>query len=137
MRIFQLLLLLYGTSFANPAWLDNINNGKGFMIALIGMTIVFSGLVLISLIIRLLIRFIEDRKKEIKQETAPAALTESELTDEEVMAIATALNLCSIYIEGEKQRLTWEFDQLDQSSWGVTGRAQSLAQKTTISRLKG
>jgi Na+-transporting methylmalonyl-CoA/oxaloacetate decarboxylase gamma subunit len=137
MKTAYLFFILQGIASASPGWIDNIQKGNGLLIALIGMTVVFSGLVLISLIIRVLVHYVEERPK-----TSPNAQSETgsqvrDLSDEEVLAIVTAINLCSIYIEGEKQRLTWKFDQLDQSSWGITGRAQTLAQRSSISRLKG
>ena len=132
-----ILTALQSLALASPGWIENIEQGRGLLIAIIGMTVVFSGLVLISLVIRLLIRLFEDRRKKEKPVQTVETHEENELSEEEVLAITTAINLCSIYIEGEKQRLTWEFDQHDQSSWSVTGRAQTLAQRSNISRLKG
>lgn len=137
MKILYIIFLLQGVTLAASDWYQNISEGRGFLIALIGMTIVFCGLVLISLVIRLMIHFLEDRKQVIEPAKKTEKSVSEKLTEEELLAIVTALNLSSIYIEGERQRLTWEASQLDQSSWSVTGRVQTLSKRSNISRLKG
>jgi Na+-transporting methylmalonyl-CoA/oxaloacetate decarboxylase gamma subunit len=137
MKNLLFLFTLCEIAFAEPSWLENIHNGKGILIAFIGMSIVFSGLVFINIIIRILLKYLDPPKSQPKATPAPVSATSDTLSDEEVLAITTAIGLSTIYIEGEKQRLTWEYEQLDQSSWSVTGRAQTLAQRTNITRLKG
>ncbi len=128
-------------SAGSAEWIQNIMEGNGFLISVIGMTIVFSGLLLISLSIKLLTKLdsknigVDENKSS---EISPLSNEENNpLPEEVIIAITTAISLCHSYVEGEKQRLTWEDDSYEQSPWSVSGIVQAVTQRSNISTVKG
>ncbi|MGD9899884.1 MAG: OadG family transporter subunit [Calditrichaceae bacterium] len=128
-------------SAGSAEWIQKIVEGNGLLISVIGMTIVFSGLLLISLSIRLLTKLDSNNIGDDENETIGiSALSDEEnnsVSEEVIIAITTAISLCHSYVEGEKQRLTWEDDSYEQSPWSVSGIVQGVTQRSNISTMKG
>jgi len=117
---------------------QNVVDADGIGIAITGMSIVFSGLVLISLYIysipKLLERLEKGAKKLSEKRTPSAAPVAgisggTELTDELLSAIAYVIHMEKEYEDAEDhQRITVQRDDARQV-WAVTGRLRNLSNR--------
>ena len=118
---------------------QNVLDADGIGIAITGMLIVFSGLVLISLYIASipsLLRRLESGFKKISEKRAVAPVPAvaslgggTELTDEMLSAIAYVIHMEKEYEDAEDhQRITVQRDETNQV-WAVTGRLRNLSNR--------
>ncbi len=109
-------------------------NALGF--SLLGMAIVFCGLIIISLYITLLPvvlnRFAgkKDRAVTGGEETEPAGEDEMFLEKERLIAIAVAYHLETNSADHDK--ITWDSRPEVESAWQISGRMHSLAARYKI-----
>jgi len=107
--------------------LHNLNQPglDALQFSLMGMGLVFGGLLIIALYITLLPRLLElGRPKS----TPGSSTNNGEKEDEEeiLLAIATALHLHNNFPDGE-ERITWKSHGDMESPWLVSGRMHSLS----------
>ncbi len=92
--------------------------------SLMGMGLVFSGLLIIAIYITLLPRLLKlCQSKPLQSKTSEAAKSEKE--EEILLAIATALHLHNNFPDGD-ERITWKSHGDMESPWLVSGRMHSL-----------
>jgi len=112
-------------TFANIG-LHNLNQPglDALQFSLMGMTLVFAGLVIIAIYITLLPRLLRlgSPKPQLSTKTTSADNREEE---EILLAIATALHLHNNFPDGD-ERITWKSHGDMESPWLVSGRMQSL-----------
>jgi Na+-transporting methylmalonyl-CoA/oxaloacetate decarboxylase gamma subunit len=116
---------------------DKIIAGQGFEIAFTGMTIVFSGLLLISLFIRLLPRCLKKLDKLTAKDSAQTAplpgndVTDLAATEEEIMAaIGLALHMELERCGGDMQQITIKRSAAAGSFWNSAGKMRSLSNRS-------
>ncbi len=106
----------------------------GVRISVIGMTIVFSGLVILSLSLPLIKRLAEGKKKKSEHNEA-TTLGTGELTEEEIVAITVAIHAHFAKISRiEDMQLTWEMYDRPYSPWRLAGRSRILMDRTAFSQ---
>ncbi len=119
-------------SFANMG-VDNLFQ-QGFnalQFSLMGMMLVFSGLIIIAVYIIILPKLLNGKKKEKKEAatTEPAAATDDQ--SEIVLAVACALHLHRS-MPGGSDRITITHDQDVDNPWQVAGRMNSLGMRKPL-----
>lgn len=112
---------------------QNIVDGQGIEITVLGMVIVFSGLILVSLFIGLLPQTLVwyDQLRGADKKTAgakPVATQESSIKDE--IAAVVALVVHSELELDPKQRITIQRGGERRSLWTVAGRMRTLSTRT-------
>ncbi len=115
-------------SFANIG-LHNLTQ-PGFnalQFSLMGIGLVFAGLLIIALYITLLPKLLKlgQRKQPMSTEEAATAAAEKEEEEEILLAIAVAFHLHSNFPDSS-ERITWKSHGDMESPWLVSGRMQSL-----------
>ncbi|WP_321532064.1 OadG family protein [uncultured Desulfuromonas sp.] len=113
--------------------LTNVLRGDGFTTTIIGMTIVFSGLLLISLFIRLLPKILaaldhftapqQARAVDVPADTVPS---EEEVHAAICLAIHMELERCG----GDLQRITIAQRPAPGSFWNSAGKMRSLSDRS-------
>ncbi len=100
--------------------------------SLMGMGLVFGGLLFIALYILLLPKLLALGERKPKAQ-APSCTDEKCKQEEEeiLLAIATALHLHSNFPEGE-DRITWKSHGDMESPWLVSGRMRSLKSRQQV-----
>lgn len=93
--------------------------------SLMGMGLVFGGLVIIAIYITLLPRLLEMGTPRPQQVTQTSKATDNDEEEEILLAIATALHLHSNFPDGD-ERITWKSHGDMESPWLVSGRMHSL-----------
>ncbi|OHB33016.1 MAG: hypothetical protein A2X84_05535 [Desulfuromonadaceae bacterium GWC2_58_13] len=117
--------------------LQNVMNGRGLAITIIGMTIVFSGLVAISLFIGQLPNLLKlyDRLTTHKnRQPAPLASEAGEepAQENEIMtAIGLVVHLELERLTGESQKITISRRPGQGAIWASAGKMRSLSQRST------
>jgi len=115
-------ILLQAALSAQASFID-----AGVRLALIGMGTVFIGLVILSLSLPLIKRLAEGRKKP----GADKIRLPGELTNEEVVAVTTAIHAHFLRINKmEDMKLTWELYDRPYSPWRLAGRSKLLMDRT-------
>lgn len=116
---------------------QNVLDGHGFAITLIGMAIVFSGLLLISLFIAQLPRMLElfDRLVSRAVRPAPSELAVAERAvvsqGEELMAaISLVVHMELERLTGESQKITILRRSGQGAIWASAGKVRSLSQRS-------
>jgi len=116
---------------------QNVLDGHGFAITLIGMAIVFSGLLLISLFIAQLPRMLElfDRLVSRAVRPAPSELAVAERAvvsqGEELMAaISLVVHMELERLTGESQKITILRHSGQGAIWASAGKVRSLSQRS-------
>ncbi len=106
----------------------------GGRISIIGMTIVFSGLVILSLSLPLIRKLAEGKSKKSEQKD-DGTLDTGELTEEEIVAITVAIHAHFAKISRmEDMQLTWEMYDKPYSPWRLAGRSRILMDRTAFSQ---
>ncbi len=92
--------------------------------SLMGMGLVFAGLLIIALYIVLLPKLLQlGARKNLKALDSPAANKDEE--EEILLAIATALHLHNNFPDGD-EKITWKSHGDMESPWQASGRMHSL-----------
>ena len=111
--------------------LDPALTGMGYRIALVGMTTVFLGLVVLSLSLPLIRRMAEGKTKTQTKTAAPAESTEP--TKEEIVAAVAAVHAHMTRLNTiEEMQLTWEMYDKPYSPWRLAGRAKLLTDRAAF-----
>ena len=112
-------------SFSNIGLHNILQPGfNGLQFSLMGMALVFAGLLIIAVYILLLPKLLTIGAP--KQEKATGKEEKDQQQEEEILlAIATALHLHNDFPEGE-DRITWKSHGDMESPWLVSGRLHSL-----------
>nr|WP_320050559.1 OadG family protein [uncultured Desulfuromonas sp.] len=113
--------------------LNNIFLGDGITTTIIGMTIVFCGLLLISLFIRLLPKVLSalDRLSAPRQELAKQPSTDRVASEEEIhAAISMAIHMELERYGGDLQRITISRHSAPGSFWNSAGKMRSLSDRS-------
>lgn len=109
---------------------DPALTGMGYRIALVGMTTVFLGLVVLSLSLPLIRRMAEGKAKP---EAKPAPADSAELTKEEIVAAVAAVHAHMTRLNTiEEMQLTWEMYDKPYSPWRLAGRAKLLTDRAAF-----
>ncbi|MDX9710079.1 MAG: OadG family protein [Trichloromonas sp.] len=116
---------------------QNVLDGHGFAITLIGMAIVFSGLLLISLFIAQLPRMLDlfdrltARSARPAATSAPGAETAAGPQGEELMAaISLVVHMELERLTGESQKITILRRSGQGAIWASAGKVRSLSQRS-------
>jgi Na+-transporting methylmalonyl-CoA/oxaloacetate decarboxylase gamma subunit len=116
---------------------QNVLDGQGFAITLIGMVIVFSGLLLISLFIAQLPRLLDffDRlTTRTARPEAPSEAVAERVTvpqGEEIMAaISLVVHMELERLTGESQKITLLRRSGQGAIWASAGKVRSLSQRS-------
>lgn len=101
----------------------------GLRLALIGMSTVFIGLVVLAFSLPVIKKLAEGRKKENPE--VAAAGDPNDLSNDEVVAITTAIHAHFLRInQMEDMKLTWEMYDRPYSPWRLAGRSRMLMNRT-------
>jgi len=106
--------------------------------SIIGILLVFVGLIIISLyIVSLpwLLKRLDNKRTSISAESADKVAEQQDIAQEKelLLAIATAFYLDQNFPE-ENQKITWKSHGDVESPWLISGRVQGMAQRTHVSR---
>lgn len=103
----------------------------GLRLALIGMSTVFLGLVVLSLSLPLIKKIAEGKKKTTTKKAGGKA--SDELSRDQVVAITTAIHAHFLKInQMEDMKLTWEMYERPYSPWRLAGRSKILLDRVAI-----
>lgn len=116
---------------------QNVLDGQGFAITLIGMVIVFSGLLLISLFIAQLPRLLDFFDRLTTRAARPEAPSEAVAEraavpqGEEIMAaISLVVHMELERLTGESQKITLLRRSGQGAIWASAGKVRSLSQRS-------
>jgi Na+-transporting methylmalonyl-CoA/oxaloacetate decarboxylase gamma subunit len=111
--------------------LHNLNQPglDALQFSLMGMGLVFGGLVIIAIYITLLPKLLQLTTPKPKPSKNGETSDDGE-EEEILLAIATALHLHNNFPDGD-ERITWKSHGDMESPWMVSGRMQSLANRKT------
>ncbi len=118
-------------SFANIGFHNLTQPGlNALQFSLMGIGLVFGGLLIIALYITLLPRLLEFTQRKQSSPATTETTADSEQEEEILLAIATAFHLHSNFPEGS-ERITWKShgDVEAPSPWLVSGRMDSLTSR--------
>jgi Na+-transporting methylmalonyl-CoA/oxaloacetate decarboxylase gamma subunit len=107
--------------------LSSLNNGDLDVIqfSIIGMCVVFGGLTLIAAYIALLPKMLALFDKMRIKAHAPKAVSDDEIDNETLLAIATAVHL-HMFSSDDNRKITWERHEIWDSSWQRAGRFEAM-----------
>ena len=111
----------------------DIESGLG--IALVGMTTVFSGLVILSLVLPALERWVEDRFGLDRKKKASLLQqdTDKSMTPVEVAAVSAAIHVHFCLLDQiENMKLTWETHEKPFTPWRLAGRAEHIQESGSL-----
>jgi len=128
---------------------QNIIQGNGMTISLTGMAIVFSGLIVITIFIKLLPKLLGLSFKKQQQETLPskniavpatgnsAEIAADEGDDKDIASlIGLVLHLEQERLfQTENQYITMDRYNSQQSMWGITGRMRSTPHRRNYAKV--
>jgi len=101
--------------------------------SLMGMALVFGGLLIIALYILILPRLLQPRTPAKTKDITKAGKTDSREEEEILLAVATALHLHNNFPDGD-ERITWKSHGDMESPWLVSGRMHSLRNRNVPNR---
>lgn len=108
----------------------SVDMGNGLGIALVGMTAVFTGLVLLAFLLPLLENWVERRLRAaevIDEGGEGASASNRPLGPEEVVAVTAAVHAHFCLLDQiENMKLTWETYEKPYTPWRLAGRAELL-----------
>ena len=108
----------------------------GFGIALVGMVTVFTGLVVLALMLPALERWIKDRfglGMLKKRSSLSQQDSEKNMTLEEVAAVSAAIHAHFCLLDQvENMKLTWEAHEKPYTPWKFAGRAEHIQESGSL-----
>ncbi|MCK5115276.1 MAG: OadG family protein [Candidatus Aegiribacteria sp.] len=108
----------------------------GFGIALVGMTTVFTGLVLLAFMLPVLERWIKDRfglNRRAKNRSSLSQQDSKTMTPEEVAAVTSAIHAHFCLLDQvENMKLTWEAHDKPYTPWKLAGRAEHIQESGSL-----
>ncbi len=113
----------------------DIEGGLG--IALVGMVTVFTGLVVLALMLPALERWIKDRfglnKKNKDRSSLSQQDSDETMTLEEVAAVSAAIHAHFCLLDQvENMKLTWETHEKPYNPWKLAGRAEHIQESGSL-----
>ncbi len=116
--------------------ISNTDIEGGFGIALVGMVTVFTGLVVLALMLPALERWIKDRfGLSILKKRSSLSQQDSEknMTLEEVAAVSAAIHAHFCLLDQvENMKLTWEAYEKPYTPWKFAGRAEHIQESGSL-----
>ncbi len=116
--------------------ISNTDIEGGFGIALVGMVTVFTGLLVLALMLPALERWIKDRfGLSILQKRSSLSQQDSEktMTLEEVAAVSAAIHAHFCLLDQvENMKLTWESHEKPYTPWKFAGRAEHIQESGSL-----
>ncbi len=108
----------------------------GFGIALVGMTTVFTGLVVLAFMLPALERWIKDRFGLNRRKLDKSSLSQQDtetMTPEEVAAVSAAIHAHFCLLDQvENMKLTWEAHEKPYTPWKLAGRAEHIQETGSL-----
>ena len=108
----------------------------GFGIALVGMVTVFTGLVVLALMLPALENWIKDRfglSWFQKRSSLSRQDSEKSMTVEEVAAVSAAIHAHYCLLDQvENMKLTWEAHEKPYTPWKLAGRAEHIQESGSL-----
>lgn len=129
-------MITAGAVILAAAGISNPDIEGGFGIALVGMVTVFTGLVVLALMLPALERWIKDRfGLRIFKKRSPLSQQDSEkhMTAEEVAAVSAAIHAHFCLLDQvENMKLTWEAHEKPYTPWKLAGRAEHIQESGSL-----
>jgi len=108
----------------------------GFGIALVGMTTVFTGLVVLAFMLPALESWIKDRFGLNRRKKNKSSLSQQDtetMTPEEVAAVSAAIHAHFCLLDQvENMKLTWEAHENPYTPWKLAGRAEHIQESGSL-----
>ncbi len=115
---------------------NTANIEGGFGIALVGMTTVFTGLVVLAFMLPALERWIKDRFGLNRRKLDKSSLSQQDtetMTPEEVAAVTAAIHAHFCLLDQvENMKLTWEAYDKPYTPWKLAGRAEHIQETGSL-----
>ncbi len=115
---------------------NTANIEGGFGIALVGMTTVFTGLVVLAFMLPALERWIKDRFGLNRRKLDKSSLSQQDtetMTPEEVAAVTAAIHAHFCLLDQvENMKLTWEAYDKPYTPWKLAGRAEHIQESGSL-----
>ncbi len=115
---------------------NTANIEGGFGIALVGMTTVFTGLVVLAFMLPALERWIKDRFGLNRRKLDKSSLSQQDtetMTPEEVAAVSAAIHAHFCLLDQvEHMKLTWEAHEKPYTPWKLAGRAEHIQESGSL-----
>ena len=109
----------------------DLDNGIG--IAMVGMTTVFTGLVVLALTLPVLKKWVEDRFGFAGADDSREHKIERDLNREEIAAVSAALHAHFCLLDQlENMKLTWESYEKPYTPWRLAGRAEQFQETGSL-----
>jgi len=110
---------------------ENIGGGLG--IALVGMTTVFIGLVVLAFTLPALKSWVKNRFGLDRKNPHAGQSSEETLTQEEIAAVSAAIHVHFCFLDQvENMKLTWETYERPYSPWRLAGRTEHLQESGSL-----
>ena len=106
----------------------------GVQITWLGITAVFSGLLILALLLPLLRWLVEPGKRTLALKKAdPECSSGQALSPEEVAAVTAAIHAHLVHLDREHEsKMTWQDHEKPYSPWRLAGRAKILLAKSSL-----
>jgi len=105
----------------------------GLGIAFVGMTTVFTGLVLLSFLLPVLERWVKDKLGLHRRKNAPLLELNRSMTREEVAAVSAAIHVHFCLLDQvENMKLTWETHEKPFTPWRLAGRSEHIQESGSL-----
>lgn len=112
---------------------SSVDIESGLGIALVGMTTVFFGLVLLSFMLPALERWVENRFGLDRKKKDESFLSQQMITPEEVAAVSAAIHAHFCLLDQiEYMKLTWETHEKPFTPWKLAGRAEHIQESGSL-----
>lgn len=106
----------------------------GVQITWLGVAAVFSGLLILALLLPLLRWLVEPKKRVLALKKAdPEGSSGQTLSPEEVAAVTAAIHAHLVHLDREHEsKMTWQDHEKPYSPWRLAGRAKILLAKSSL-----
>ena len=128
-------MILAGAVILSKIQFNTANIEGGFGIALVGMTTVFTGLVVLAFMLPALESWIEDRfgLNRRKKDKSSLSQQDAAMTPEEVAAVSAAIHAHFCLLDQvENMKLTWEAHEKPYTPWKLAGRAEHIQESGSL-----
>jgi len=128
-------MILAGAVILSTIQFNTADIEGGFGIALVGMTTVFTGLVVLAFMLPALESWIEDRFGLNRKRKDKSSLSQQDaaMTPEEVAAVSAAIHAHFCLLDqAENMKLTWEAHEKPYTPWKLAGRAEHIQESGSL-----
>ena len=129
-------MILAGAVILSIIQFNSADIEGGFGIALVGMTTVFTGLVILAFMLPALESWIKDRFGLNRRKKNKSSLSQQDtetMTPEEVAAVSAAIHAHFCLLDQvENMKLTWEAHEKPYSPWKLAGRAEHIQESGSL-----